>query len=124
MEADPVIIDAIAEGRYDGNLVDIAIAVRKRLTDGPTTSRWTLTCDGREFTEDDLTLGIARTIEAETGTNWLNLNPTKSATDCIAIVAGILHHRDGIPYEEADAQAAGWGVIATVQSISAYEVEV
>lgn len=46
--------------------------------------------DGREFSTDDLTLDEAETIEQALGITWFEMNPSRSAGQCRAIMAVFL----------------------------------
>jgi hypothetical protein len=121
-DVDGLIVE-IKSGEYDRNLVKIIEAVRDRFAHGTTAQRWKVEWDGREFTEDDLTLNEAAIVEKLTGTSWGLLNPASSANECRAIVAACLHERDGVKLDAAVKQAGSKPMRHMVDSIGAYEVD-
>lgn len=118
-----LIVDQIKSGEYDGELVKLIEAIRARFEHGTTQQRWKITWEDREFTEDDLTLAEASTVEKLTGTSWGLLNPVSSAQECQSIIAACLHHRDGVKLVEAAKTAGAIPAGEAVRAISAYEVE-
>lgn len=117
------IIDAVKSGELDGRLVNILEALRLRFQHGTTEAKWKITFDGSEFTQDDLTLAEAATVEKITRTTWAQLNPVTSATECQAIIASCLHHRQGLKIAEAMEKAGAMSTEDAVAGISSYEVE-
>lgn len=115
---------AIKSGDYDMSLVKIIEACRDRFAHGNTAQRWAIEYEGETFTQDDLTLAEARTVEKETGGTWAFLNPAGSAQHCIAVVVACLHHRHGLKINEARDKVGGWTVEDAVKAITSYEVEV
>lgn len=118
-----LIVDQIKSGEFDGQLVQLIEAIRVRFENGTTTQRWKIVWDGREFTEDDLTLAEASTVEKLTGTSWGLLNPVSSAQECQSIIASCLHHRDGTKLVDAAKIAGAIPAAEAVKAISAYEVD-
>jgi hypothetical protein len=117
------LVEAIKGGDYDGNLVKIIEAVRMRFEYGTVAQRWKIIYDGETYTEDDLTLNEASTVERLTGTNWGLLNPVSSAQECQAIIAACLHHRQGVKLSDASKQAGQMSAKDAVAAITSYEVE-
>lgn len=118
------VVDQIKSGDYDGQLVTLIEAVRTRFENGTTAQRWKIDYQDRVFTEDDLTLAEAATVEKITGTSWGLLNPVSSANECQSIIAACLHHRDGLKMVDAMKQAGELTAQDAVKAISAYEVDV
>lgn len=118
------VVDQIKSGDYDGQLVTLIEAVRTRFENGTTAQRWKIDYQDRIFTEDDLTLAEAATVEKITGTSWGLLNPVSSANECQSIIAACLHHRDGLKMVDAMKQAGELTAQDAVKAISAYEVDV
>ena len=118
------VVDQIKSGDYDGQLVTLIEAVRTRFENGTTAQRWKIDYQDRIFTEDDLTLAEAATVEKITGTSWGLLNPVSSANECQSIIAACLHHRDGLKMVDAMKQAGALTAAEAVKAISAYEVDV
>lgn len=118
------VVDQIKSGDYDGQLVTLIEAVRTRFENGTTAQRWKIDYRDRVFTEDDLTLAEAATVEKITGTSWGLLNPVSSANECQSIIAACLHHRDGLKMVDAMKQAGELTAQDAVKAISAYEVDV
>ena len=118
------VVDQIKSGDYDGQLVTLIEAVRTRFENGTTAQRWKIDYQDRVFTEDDLTLAEAATVEKITGTSWGLLNPVSSANECQSIIAACLHHRDGLKMVDAMKQAGELTAAEAVKAISAYEVDV
>lgn len=118
------VVDQIKSGDYDGQLVTLIEAVRTRFENGTTAQRWKIDYQDRIFTEDDLTLAEAATVEKITGTSWGLLNPVSSANECQSIIAACLHHRDGLKMVDAMKQAGSLTAAEAVKAISAYEVDV
>ena len=117
------VVDLIISGQADGHLVAILEAVRKRFQHGSTEQKWKIEFDGDVFTQDDLTLAEAATVEKLTGTTWAQLNPTVSAQECQCIIAACLHHRQGLTVKEAMARAGAMTTEDAVAAIGSYEVE-
>lgn len=117
------ITEDIKAGSYDGQLVSIIEAVQLRLQHGTTALKWRVRWEDHTFTEDDLTLAEAATVEKLTGSSWGTLNPLSSASDCQAIVASCLHHRTGVTMKDALAEAGKVTVDGMVERIDSYEVE-
>ena len=118
------VVDQIKSGDYDGQLVTLIEAVRTRFENGTTAQRWKIDYQDRIFTEDDLTLAEAATVEKITGTSWGLLNPVSSANECQSIIAACLHHRDGLKMVDSMKQAGELTAADAVKAISAYEVDV
>lgn len=118
------VVDQIKSGDYDGQLVTLIEAVRTRFENGTTAQRWKIDYQDRIFTEDDLTLAEAATVEKITGTSWGLLNPVSSANECQSIIAACLHHRDELKMVDAMKQAGQLTAQDAVKAISAYEVDV
>lgn len=126
-----LIADQIKSGELDGNLVMLLEAIRVRFTNGPTAQRWKISHREAEFKQGDLTMKEARLVERITGTSWANLNPTTSATECMAIIAACLHVRDGkaLTFTREGAAGEAWDEASslnmeeTIAAISSYEVE-
>lgn len=117
------LVEAVRSGQMDGHLVDVLNAVRDRFNHGSTEQKWKVEYDGELFTQDDLTLAEAGTVEKLTGTTWAQLNPTVSATECQAIIASCLHHRQELTIKDAMAKAGAMTTEAAVAAIGSYEVE-
>lgn len=122
LDADEV-VDLVISGQADGHLVAILEAVRSRFLHGSTEQKWRIEFDGDVFTQDDLTLAEAATVEKLTGTTWAQLNPTVSAQECQSIIAACLHHRSGLTVKEAMAKAGAITTEDAVSAIGSYEVE-
>lgn len=60
---------------------------------------WKLTLDGQALTADDMTLAECDRVEAETGTDWSQLSPVRTAKHARAIAAVLFARTD-----PADAQ--------------------
>mgnify|MGYP003456584103 FL=1 len=118
------VVDQIKSGDYDGQRVTLIEAVRTRFENGTTAQRWKIDYQDRIFTEDDLTLAEAATVEKITGTSWGLLNPVASANECQSIIAACLHHRDGLKMVDSMKQAGELTAADAVKAISAYEVDV
>ena len=117
------VVASVKDGTFDGHLVKLIEAVRFRFDHGTTAQRWKLTYEGQVFSEDDLTLGEAATVEKVTGTSWGMLNPVSSGSECQAIIASCLHHRDGVKLVDAMKTAGQMTAADAVAAISSYEVE-
>ena len=117
------VVDQIKSGDYDGQLVTLIEAVRTRFENGTTAQRWKIDYRDRVFTEDDLTLAEASTVEKLTGTSWGLLNPVSSAQECQSIIASCLHHRDGTKLVDAAKTAGAIPAAEAVKAISSYEVD-
>lgn len=117
------LLEQIKAGDYDGSLVAIVEAVRMRFTYGPVATRWKIEYEGETFTEEDLTLTEAATVENQTATSWGHLNPISSATECQAIIAACLHHRQNVPLKDALFKVGQMTANEAVAAISQYEVD-
>lgn len=117
------VVDAVMDGQLDGHLVEVLEAVRTRFQHGSTEQKWRISFDGDVFTQDDLTLAEAATVEKLTGTTWAQLNPTVSAQECQCIIAACLHHRQAMPVKDAMAKAGSMTTEDAVAAIDSYEVE-
>lgn len=100
---------AILGGGLDDGLDKVTKAVQTRLLDGTVAMRWRLTVDELDLvvTEDDLTLAMAKTVERLTKHSWGMIDPFRSAGDCSAIAAAVLHHRDGFSLSK-DVKTQEW----------------
>jgi hypothetical protein len=117
------VVDDIKAGSYDGQLVSIIEAVQLRFQHGTTALKWRVRWEDHTFTEDDLTLAEAATVEKLTGSSWGTLNPLSSAQDCQSIVASCLHHRTKVTLKDALAEAGKVTVDGMVDRIDSYEVD-
>lgn len=117
------VVSAVKTGELDGSLNDLLEAIRMRLIHGTTEIKWKVAFEGEEFTQDDLTLAEAATVEKITRTTWANLNPTVSATECQAIIAACLHHRQGVKIADAMERVGSMSTEDAVAAIGSYEVD-
>lgn len=117
------VVLAIKGGDLDGHLVELLEAIQLRFAHGTTEQKWKVTFDGDVFTQDDLTLAEAATVERITKQSWANLNPVVSATECQAIIAACLHHRQGLKIADAMAKVGAMTTEDAVASIGSYEVD-
>lgn len=112
----------IMSGEYDGKLADVLAAIVRRQQDGATAMRWRITFDGLALTEDDLTMAEAKTVEKITGRSWAVINPWQTAADCSAIIVAAVHHREGVPLDEAEGRVDSRPMQDIVSAIEQYEV--
>lgn len=119
----------IVAGRHTGHLAQILTAVRGALTTGSSSMRWRIKVDalgdsysGRTVTEDSITLQAVTTAERLSGHTWGELEPTKSAGDCHALIMGWLIEDEGLPMVEAMETAKHITLGMIPGMIDAYEV--
>lgn len=118
---------AILAGAFDGHLVDMMEAIRRRFTDRPGAVRWRLSVclDGVDVdvTEDDLTMAEAELIEDETGLSWAQIDPQRSAKACKALLTVVLQTRSGKSSAEARKLVGAATTSQVVDGIDVYEVD-
>lgn len=129
------VVESIKAGDHDGHLVSIIEAVRRRFEFGERDQKWVIAydVDGEEHVarEVDLTLGECRLVERIVVTDWGQLNPVNSGSECLAIIAACLHTRHGKalkltrdgPSGEAWDLASAIPVDQAVAAITSEEVE-
>jgi len=115
------IIDGITSGDHDGGIAKIADAVAARVKTGQVTIHWRIDLGDVHVGEEDLTLDEAYKIEAESGTNWQAINPTRSARDCRALLKVLLQTRGGLEAHAADDRLAHLTVTEVLDAISLHD---
>ena len=121
----------IGTGAFDGHLVNVIEFARRRLTEGPTAARWSVSCtiaDGDasylvEVTEDSLTVAEAELAEIATGSSWGNLHPIRSASANRAIIQAALMHRHKLQSIDAHRLAGALTVVEATNAFTQYEVD-
>lgn len=115
-------IAEVAEGRHDGNLHDLMLAIRHRIEAGATAFLWRVTFEDVTVTEEDVTLDEMETAERIAGRNWSQLNPAVSAGNCRALLIAALVSRQGMSEKDARERVGKVAVHSLLDGIDSYEV--
>lgn len=81
---------------------------------------WTITHEGKQYREGDMTVAQAAFIVEQVGGAWAELHPLTSPAHFVAILASFLV-RDGIPEDEALAKVGVLPMVDCIESIAAGE---
>ena len=111
------IANRIAAGDYDDHLGAIFEALQVRFNEGAATSRWVISFEDLNVTEDDLTLDEAFMIEKVAGCTWDAIEPVRSAAHCRAILSVCMTQRLNLTAEEADQRLKALKVVELLKSI-------
>lgn len=100
METDDVVA-AVLNGDFDDDLTDLVAAVRERTRSGLVEMCWRLPFDDVDITEENLTVGEAKLIEAATGESITRLPIAGSAKNIAAVIVSVLIQRQGMKAADA-----------------------
>lgn len=114
-------IEDIQLGKYDGELIDIAQAVRDRYDEIGRQAKWRITIDGETWDQDTVTIGEVRLVEATTGVNWSQLSPLGSAATATAFIMAHWHKVNGVELHEAWDKADALSAVDVIAAVSEYE---
>lgn len=112
------VLDDIKAGRLDGSITDIIDAITDRVREGAVIMRWHVRLGDLDVTEDDLTIDEAYQVERESGGNWRDINPLKSAAHARALLVALFQTRKNLSYDEAVFAVGQLTVAATLDAIS------
>lgn len=122
------VVGEILAGGHDGRVLEIVQAIQQRLALGATQTYWRIRWDDMEVTQQSVTAGEMRTacglLSAARGQRvpMLDVHPEVEAGDFIAVVAAVLHHRQGLPLGEAERLIAGTSLSELMERVDLYEV--
>ena len=111
------IANRIAAGDYDTHLGAIFEALQVRFNEGAVGMRWVIDFDGLCVTEDDLTLDEAFKIEKVAQVTWGEIEPTRSAAHCRAILAVCMAERLNLTMEDVEARLKAIKVVELLRCI-------
>ncbi len=111
------VLDDIKAGRLDGSINDIIAAISDRVTAGVVVMRWHVRLGDIDATEEDLTIDEAYRVENESGGNWRDIDPLRSAAHARALLVTLFQTRRGLSYDEAVFEAGQLTVAETLASI-------
>lgn len=111
------VLDDIKAGRLDESIEAIIDAITARVTGGAVVMRWHVRLGDLDATEEDLTIDEAYRIEQESGGNWNDIDPLRSAAHARALLMVLFQTRRGLPYDEAVFEAGQLTVAETLASI-------
>lgn len=114
-------IAEIAEGRHDGQLHDVLLAIRHRIEQNAVAFLWKVTFEDVTFTEEDVTLDELEMAERIAGRNWSQLNPATSAGNCRALLIAVLVSRQGMSEKDARDRVGKVPVHSLLDGIGEYE---
>lgn len=121
MDVDAV-VDGIAAGDFDGNLVQIVDAVRARGEVREDPLRWRITIGDSTWDEDGVTIGEMGLVERITGKPWSQIEPPSASASLFA--AFVVAHKvkvEGSDFAEAIAQAETITAADAIKAITQYE---
>lgn len=121
MDHKQVIAD-IETGEYDGRLAEIIGAARQRITEAGNSVRWRITIGDETWTQDTVTMGEERLVEAHTGVNWDQLAPLRSAEVTTAYIAAHWHKIGGLSWKDALDKADQLSVKEAIGAVTEDEV--
>lgn len=98
------LVQAIAAGRHDDDLGDIATAVVARVKDTLQTFAWRFTLDEVSVNELEVTLDEWSEIQQATGVHFAALTPEVNVDHLRAVGRVLLHTRGGLDRAEAAAR--------------------
>lgn len=116
------LIGNIKRGTTDGRLDEILDAVAARVEALSGGIRWQIDLESEALhvTEDDLTLGEARLVQALARRPWLRIDPLNDVGCAIAVVTAMLHFRLGLDLVAASARTQKLSATEVAHSISQY----
>lgn len=114
---------AISTGQLDHHLVDVLRAVNRRLTTGPTQSKWMLRWGDEVFTEESLTMKEVRRAEAISGMSWAALHPMTNGDSAAGLMQAFLECRQNMTPALAAKTVDAMTAEDMVDAIDQYEVE-
>jgi hypothetical protein len=115
-----VLKDQILSGDYEGHESEIVEAIKLRQEIGAVKFCWRISWGGLDFTEDNLTVGEAQTIEKIVGRSVYYAPPAGSASNLSAYLTAALMHRKDMAEDEATAEVSKAPLKQLLQSISDY----
>lgn len=121
MTTDKVIAD-IRAGRHDGQLLSIVESIRARLAAAGGATRWKITVDGFELTEESVTVREVRLAQEIAGCTWHDLDPRSNADHFAAVVVAHLVKVKGMPRAEAEARVDEMPMSEVTSALAEYEV--
>lgn len=115
-------IDDIAAGKHDDDLIRIAEACRERAAELGRRVGWRITIDGDAWDEDTVTIGEVRLVERTTGINWSELAPLVSADVATQFIIAHWHKAAGMDLQTAWDKAERLGAKDVIAAVSEYEM--
>lgn len=122
------LLDAIIDGRLDGDLVDVFQAIMARQEERLRSFTWQITVpspvDGADLVvaEHDLTLDEWCTVEELVKKPWTHVAPLAEARNMRAILTAVFQHRCGMGRAEAQAAAGPLAGDAMLNAVEQVEV--
>lgn len=119
-------LQLIALGRLDDGVVAISEALAGRANEAGLLFRWTISIDGLEIAEDDLTFDALDLIKARTGKLWHELTVDALTDDHAtirAILEAVLIARDGVSSADAVKRVGGFKTSQVVKGLRVEQVD-
>jgi len=116
------VVAAILNGDLDDDVTDVIAAIRKRQRDGAVDVLWRIEFEGLDITEENLTVGEAKMVEAATSESIITLPVAGSAKNIAAVVAAALINRSGLSSSDAFELVGKVGVRGLLKSVTEFTV--